>query len=297
MASAIADAHLAAMNELDAGERRARMVKVYADDVVWVDPFFVTRGAAEFERGLKGLHAKFPKAVFTRRGNVESHHGLARFAWTLTGMGGETISTGEDVLVIKDARVSNLYVFIDSPSGALPSTGVRGLDHAGMSVPSNADAIAFFANFDCAPVTTVNLVNTDGRWRVDGRGEGNGTQVPYLHIVTLRCGAASNIELFEFHNVDRNTKLPANADIGWSHVAFYVEDVDAMVAKLRAKGIEQTIPASTINEGQNAGERWAYVQTPWGYPVEIVSYPSGQAYQRAKPAIELWTPPPRATQQ
>ena len=44
-----------------------------------------------------------------------------------------------------------------------------------------------------------------------------------------------------------------------------------------------------MNEGPSARLRWVYFVSPWGMTMELVSYPSGMAYEAGTKDI-LWRP-------
>ena len=46
---------------------------------------------------------------------------------------------------------------------------------------------------------------------------------------------------------------------------------------------------TSMNEGPSAGLRWVYFVSPWGMTMELVSYPTGMAYEAGTKDI-LWRP-------
>ncbi len=57
---------------------------------------------------------------------------------------------------------------------------------------------------------------------------------------------------------------------GYGHIAITTNDIDAMLAKLAAQGIEPEKPPYTIREG---GPRLCFVKDPDGYRVELLEMP------------------------
>ena len=111
---------------------------------------------------------------------------------------------------------------------------IRRIDHVGIVVEDLAAAKAFFLDLG---FEMMGEQDVEGDWadRVVGlRGIRSS-------IVMLRAPeGGSNIELVKFHSpVDEQgvQPLPANAP-GLRHFAMVVEDLDALVAKLKGKGTE-----------------------------------------------------------
>jgi catechol 2,3-dioxygenase-like lactoylglutathione lyase family enzyme len=105
----------------------------------------------------------------------------------------------------------------------------------------------------------------------------------------LRCGHGTNLELFEYEAPEQAKRLPRNSDHGGHHLAFYVDDMDAAVPWLRARGVEVMGEPELVTEGPSAGTSWVYFRAPWGLQLELVSYPAGKASER-QPGVRLWHP-------
>ena len=89
------------------------------------------------------------------------------------------------------------------------------------------------------------------------------------------------LELLQFSAPDQRTEPPRTSDAGGHHVAFYVDDLDAAVAHLRAgrvRGARGAMPLPGPEAGEQA--RFVFALTPWGLALEFVSYPHGKAWQR-----------------
>ncbi len=54
---------------------------------------------------------------------------------------------------------------------------------------------------------------------------------------------------------------------GYGHIAVSVEDMDAMLARLKQQGIEPERPPYSIREG---GSRLCFVRDPDGYRIELI---------------------------
>ncbi|MFF2300503.1 hypothetical protein [Arthrobacter sp. NPDC058127] len=69
---------------------------------------------------------------------------------------------------------------------------------------------------------------------------------------------------------------PANSDAGGHHVAFHADDIDASVASLpvATRYVPRGRP-ETITEGPIAGDRWVYLDSPFGLQLELINMPDG----------------------
>ncbi len=111
---------------------------------------------------------------------------------------------------------------------------IQRMDHVGIVVDDLADAVAFFVELGLelqgeAPV--------EGDWvdRIVGL-EGVRAQIAMLRTPDGHVG----LELTKFHTPSTDggfQRAPANAS-GIRHIAFAVEDIDAVLARLQARGAE-----------------------------------------------------------
>src|SRR6185437_1177918 len=91
-----------------------------------------------------------------------------------------------------------------------------------------------------------------------------------LRQVSLLLGDTI-FELLEYKRPPSRTRAPlASNNVGASHVAFHVDDIEAAKAELEAKGIEFYSAVNVVDEGVLAGWRWVYFDDPDGYPLELV---------------------------
>ena len=78
------------------------------------------------------------------------------------------------------------------------------------------------------------------------------------------------LELVEYRNADRLAIDPATANPGTGHVAFEVDDVDAVHARARAAGTGSVNDPVTPTAGRWQGGRSVYLLDPDGYRVEVL---------------------------
>lgn len=165
---------------------------------------------------------------------------------------------------------------------ALP--GLRRLDHIGFTVPDLDAAGAFLVDvLGCEYLYSLGPFAADDDWMAE-----------HLHVHPravvrenrfYRCGDQAVFEVFDYQAPDQRTGLPRNSDLGGHHVALYVDDIDAAVTYLRGQGVT-VLGDPTPSKGPAEGNRWVYFLSPWGMQFELVSYPGGKAFDRAREAAQ-----------
>ncbi len=138
---------------------------------------------------------------------------------------------------------------------------IQRMDHVGIVVDDLADAVAFFVELGLEPQGEAQV---EGDWvdRVVGL-EGVRAQIAMLQTPDGR----GRVELTEFQTPPTDgghERAPANAS-GIRHVAFAVEDIDAVLARLRARGAELVGELGRYWDSY----RLCYVRGPEGIIVEL----------------------------
>ena len=166
--------------------------------------------------------------------------------------------------------------------------GLAGTEHIGFTVPNLDEAVAFFVDvIGCEPFYELGPFQAEDDWmQVHLNVHPRATM---KRLKFLRCGNGSNFEIFEYESPDQNRVQPKNSDVGGHHLAFYVEDIDAAVAYLKAKGVRVLGEPTVRVTGPSAGQSWVYFLSPWGMQLELVSFPNGKGYERDTPR-RLWSP-------
>lgn len=167
---------------------------------------------------------------------------------------------------------------------------VYGMHHIGITVPDINEAIAFFqAIFGAVEVFRTGPFDVDPAFMERKLGTPPDTRI--RDLVFLRCGAGTNVELFEYSGEDSTARPKRNSEIGGTHLCFEVEDVFASVDRLRSIGIAFLDGPNTVTEGPLAGFNWIYFNAPWGQSLEIASFynlgyerTTSERIWRAKPA-------------
>jgi lactoylglutathione lyase len=92
-----------------------------------------------------------------------------------------------------------------------------------------------------------------------------------LHGAVLRIpGTDVFLELLEYRNIPEQTVDMSNGNIGNGHIAFHVDDLDALYAELTAAGVKSVSPPVSPTIGPNKGGRAVYMIDPDGFRVEFI---------------------------
>ncbi len=88
-------------------------------------------------------------------------------------------------------------------------------------------------------------------------------------------GPGHRLELIEYHGPEgRGAVRPRPCDVGFAHVAFDVDDLDAALVAAEAHDVRPIGPPAIIDQGPNAGGRVVYLRDPDGITVELVEPPA-----------------------
>lgn len=174
------------------------------------------------------------------------------------------------------------------PAGAEPLPGMRGVNHIGITVPDLAQAETFFADvMGCQKALSFGPFRDDaGTFMQDVLDVDPRAVIE--QITLMRCGFGSNVELFKYTAPDQTTVTARNSDIGGHHIAFYVDDINAVAAYLKAAGIKANMGPIPVAEGPAAGQSILYFSAPWGLQLEAISFPQGMAYEKDGGPV-LWS--------
>jgi len=167
---------------------------------------------------------------------------------------------------------------------------VRAIDHVGLTVPDIEEAARFFAEalgaeplYEMAP----SQPPTDENLRLEQAQLGTRPGTRWRRALMMRLGDGPCIELFDYEDPNRRPAVTAT-DLGVQHFAIYVDDIDAVKDRMVAAGATAMEGPSSLN-GPEAGEgnRWLYVQAPWGGLIELVTYPSAQPWEQTT-SLRRW---------
>src|SRR5882724_5704332 len=100
--------------EGNAEHRRAAIADLYTEDCVVYVPPGVLVGHDALDRFGRDLRATHPHFVYTPHGEPQTLHNAGRLAWGSGPKGEAPDYTGLDVILVRDDKITALYVFLDS---------------------------------------------------------------------------------------------------------------------------------------------------------------------------------------
>lgn len=173
--------------------------------------------------------------------------------------------------------------------GALP----RGIQHLGVTVPDLAVATRFLVDGLGARIAYDGLSSTDEPLRgpdVERQlGLPEGAQIHLQRMFVIGQGPA--LEVFEISGEQR--PAAGLADYGLTHLALYVDDIDASLQRLvDAGGRALSEVHGTSRYEDTPGSGSVYVQSPWGMLIELQTIPEGHYYPEDSQS-PVWMPDPR----
>ena len=179
----------------------------------------------------------------------------------------------------EDARSSN---------GRRGLPGLCGTDHIGFTVPDLEAATRFFVDIiGCEVFYDLGPFSANDDWMQVRLNVHKDAVMRRLRF--FRCRNGSNFEVFEYESPDQCRRQPRNSDVGGHHLAFYVDDMGSAVAYLKRNNIKVLGDPTIRDSGPSGGQAWVYFLAPWGMQFELVSYPSGKAYEAYRDS-RLWHP-------
>ena len=92
--------------------------------------------------------------------------------------------------------------------------------------------------------------------------------IAYLH------GPGHTLELIQYlAPSDRGEVQPRPCDVGFAHIAFDVEDIDAIVTLSSDHNVFPIGQITTVDQGPNKGGKAVYLRDPDGITVELIQQP------------------------
>ena len=96
--TATIDLYLRAYGEREQTERDRLISAYFAPDAVLCDPPFIATGHAELSGSFAAVQSQFPDHHFERITEVDEHHDVARYGWTLVASDGTIAVAGTDIV-------------------------------------------------------------------------------------------------------------------------------------------------------------------------------------------------------
>lgn len=101
--------------EGDPTKRRSAIKELYTDDcTVYVAPG-ILHGHDELDKFAGELRATHPQFAYAPHDSPQALHNAGRLAWGSGPRGGVPAYTGMDVIIVRDQKIAELYVFLNSP--------------------------------------------------------------------------------------------------------------------------------------------------------------------------------------
>lgn len=95
-----------------------------------------------------------------------------------------------------------------------------------------------------------------------------------MHGAILRLPNSDSIlEVLEYRDVERHAIDPSTANPGTGHIAFRVDDCDAIYDRLTSQGVASVSRPVTPTIGPNKGGRTVLMLDPDGFRVELLQPP------------------------
>ena len=143
---------------------------------------------------------------------------------------------------------------------------IRKLDHINIVVSNLQEAKNFFLDLGFEEIISS---------RLSGEQFSLVTGLPDIEaeFVGLSLpGATTNIELIQYFSPrgGRDPELSKPNQIGFRHIAFSVDDIEAEVERLQAKGVAFQ---SSIQVWEKTGKKLVYFYGPDGILLEFAQYP------------------------
>src|SRR6266849_1731527 len=141
-------------------------------------------------------------------------------------------------------------------------------DHTGITVSNLEWSLAFWQN--------VLGFELSHRAHHTGDLAREVTGVPGAEIsIAVLKGYGQKIELLEYlAPADRKHVDLRPCDVGSVHVAFTVDNLDAVLSAIAASGWKAAGQPQTLKSGPNAGKRVVYVRDPDGTTIELMQPPA-----------------------
>lgn len=100
--------------EADPIKRRAVIGEIWAEDGVFVDPHGRHIGHDAIDKAVASLHAALPNYVFHEIASAQALVGAGRIGWSHGPVGEPPKVTGEDIAIVRNGRIVELFAFIDN---------------------------------------------------------------------------------------------------------------------------------------------------------------------------------------
>jgi catechol 2,3-dioxygenase-like lactoylglutathione lyase family enzyme len=144
-------------------------------------------------------------------------------------------------------------------------------DHTGFTVANLEKSLAFWS--DVLGFELSHRAHHTGELASEVTGV-SGAEI----LIAVLKGYGHKIELLEYlAPADRRRVDLRPCDVGSVHVAFTVDNLEAMVERITASGWKAVGTPQTLTTGPNTGKRVAYVRDPDGTTIELMQPPPNKS--------------------
>jgi hypothetical protein len=99
-ATELVDRYCEAWSQADPKARATLLASVWAPGGSYCDPTVLAANEHELLRHIATVNARRPGARVKRKGRVDVHHGIARFAWHVVTADGTSLPDGLDIMFL-----------------------------------------------------------------------------------------------------------------------------------------------------------------------------------------------------
>jgi catechol 2,3-dioxygenase-like lactoylglutathione lyase family enzyme len=218
-------------------------------------------------------------AAFAQQANPKlPDRAMTLYEMSAVQRNGGVRGSGNEARVVKDRLLGGAGPPREAPSSGVSNTvaesvaaasgnafRIKSVDHTGFTVSSLEDSLKFWVD-----VMGFKHLYT---WTFETG--------PFIEEVVGVPGAAMRlamvegpghkIELLEYTSpAGRLTYKPRSSDVGSVHLAFYVENIDALLARIASFGWRPVGKVQTVESGERKGLRLIYVKGPDGITIEFL---------------------------
>jgi len=151
----------------------------------------------------------------------------------------------------------------------MPDFNVLATNHTSFTVSNLDRTVAFFRDALGFEVTSKAPRNPALIERITGV-EGASVMIAYVR------GPGHSLELIEYVGPnDRSAVNPRPCDVGFAHVAYDVDDIDAAIGASSEHNVKPIGPVTVIDQGPNQGSKVAYLRDLDGITIEFIQKADG----------------------
>jgi hypothetical protein len=111
---AIVSRYLEAWNENDPRRRLGLLANACTETVRYVDPEVDVTGPGALSRVIESFRNTYPAHELRLSGEVDAHHDVLRFRWSVEGEDGSALGAGLDACILApDGRLESIAGFFD----------------------------------------------------------------------------------------------------------------------------------------------------------------------------------------